>query len=75
MSFLWRVANVKNICKCGMHGCLGWGIGEGSEFMPDGAGRGTNYNKAGMRCEKREENGRETAWPQGNTACRGCVGR
>lgn len=34
MSFLWRVANVKNICKCGMHGCLGWGIGEGSEFMP-----------------------------------------
>lgn len=43
--------------------------------LPDGAGRGTNYNKAGMRCEKREENGRETAWPQGNTACRGCVGR
>lgn len=35
MSFLWRVANVKkNICKCGMHGCLGWGIDEGSEFMP-----------------------------------------
>ena len=34
MSFLWRVANVKNICKCGMHDCLGWGIGEGSEFMP-----------------------------------------
>lgn len=34
MSFLWRVANVKNICKCRMHGCLGWGIGEGSEFMP-----------------------------------------
>lgn len=34
MSFLWRVANVKNICKCGMHDCLGWGIDEGSEFMP-----------------------------------------
>lgn len=34
MSFLWRVANVKNICKCRMHGCLGWGIDEGSEFMP-----------------------------------------
>ena len=30
MSFLWRVANVKNICKCGMHGCLGWGIDEGT---------------------------------------------
>ena len=34
MSFLWRAANVKNICKCEMHDCLGWGIGEGSEFVP-----------------------------------------
>ena len=47
MSFLWRVANVKNICKCGMHDCLGWGIGEGSEFMPGFAVSISGLDKGG----------------------------